>query len=141
MTGLPRWLSDKESACQCRRHVSFPDLGRTHMLRTTKSVCVPLVAQSCLTLCDPMNCRPPGSSVHGIFHGKNTGVGCHFLLQGSFPTQGSNPCLSCLLHLHWQTDSIPLRHLGSPTKLSPTTTEPVLQSLGVATAEPACCNY
>ena len=31
-----------------------------------------------------------GSSVHGIFSGKNTGVGCHFLLQGSFPTQGNN---------------------------------------------------
>ena len=32
--------------------------------------------------------------------GKNAGVGCHFLLQGFFPTQGSNPCLLCLLH--WQ---------------------------------------
>ena len=27
--------------------------------------------------------------------GKNTGVDCHFLLQGTFPTQGSNPCLLC----------------------------------------------
>ena len=35
------------------------------------------------------------------FPGKNTGAGCHFLLQGIFPTQGSNPCLLCLLH--WQT--------------------------------------
>ena len=35
--------------------------------------------------------------------GRNTGVGCHFLLQGIFPTQGSNPCL-----LHWQVDSLPL---------------------------------
>ena len=39
------------------------------------------VAQSCLTLCNPMDCSPAGSSVHGIFPGKNTGVGCHFLLQ------------------------------------------------------------
>ena len=39
-------------------------------------------AQLCLTLCDPIDCSPPGSSVHGIFQGKNTGVGCHFLLQG-----------------------------------------------------------
>ena len=30
------------------------------------------------------------------FPGKNTGVGCHFLLQGIFPTQGSNPCLLCI---------------------------------------------
>ena len=42
---------------------------------------------------------------------KNTGVGCHFLLQGIFPTQGSNSCLLCLLH--WQADSLPLSHLGS----------------------------
>ena len=47
--------------------------------------------QSRLTLCDPMNCSPPGSSAHGDFPGKNTGVGCHALLQGIFPTQGSNP--------------------------------------------------
>ena len=33
------------------------------------------VAQSCLTLSDRMDCSPPGSSVHGIFPGKSTGVG------------------------------------------------------------------
>ena len=38
-----------------------------------------------------MDCRLPGSSVHGDSPGKNTGVGCHALLQGIFPTQGSNP--------------------------------------------------
>ena len=37
------------------------------------------------------------------FSRKNTAVGCHFLLQGNFPTQGSNLCL-----LHWQADSSPL---------------------------------
>ena len=42
-----------------------------------------LVAQSCLTLCDPMDCSLPGSSVHEDSPGKNTGVGCHALLQGS----------------------------------------------------------
>ena len=47
-----------------------------------------LVAQSCATLCDPMDCSPSGSSVHGIL--QNTGVGCHALLQGIFLTQGSN---------------------------------------------------
>ena len=41
----------------------------------------------------PMDCSPPGSSVHGIFLGKCTRVGCHFLLQGMFPNQGSNPGL------------------------------------------------
>ena len=41
-----------------------------------------IVAQSCLTLCDPTDCSPPGSSVHGDSPGKNTGVGCHAFLQG-----------------------------------------------------------
>ena len=48
--------------------------------------------------CDTMDCSPPGSSVHGILRpwdspGKNTAVGSHFLLQGIFPTQESNPGL------------------------------------------------
>ena len=50
-----------------------------------------LVAQSCPTLCDPLACNLPGSSVHGDSPGKNTEVGCHALLQGIFPTQGLNP--------------------------------------------------
>ena len=69
------------------------------------------VAQSCPALCAPMDWSPPGSSVHGIFSGKNTTVCCYFLLQGIFLTQGSN------LHLlHWQVDSLPLHHLGSPSR-------------------------
>ena len=52
-------------------------------------MCV-LVAQSCLTLCDPMDCSPPGSSVYLDSPGKNTGVGCHSLLQGIFLTQVLN---------------------------------------------------
>ena len=47
------------------------------------------------------------------FPGKNTRVGCHFLLQGIIPTQGENPHLSRLLH--WQADSLPLCHLGGYT--------------------------
>ena len=57
--------------------------------------------QSCPTLQDPMDCSLSGSSVHGDSSGKNTGVGCHALLQGIFPTH-----LLCLLH--WQAGSIPL---------------------------------
>ena len=44
---------------------------------------------------------------------KNTGVGCHFLLQGIFSAQGSNPCLLCLLHQ--QVDSLPLASPVKPT--------------------------
>ena len=46
------------------------------------------VAQSCPTLCDPMDCCPPGFSLHGDSPGKNTGVGYHFHLQGIFLIQG-----------------------------------------------------
>ena len=49
-----------------------------------------LVVQACPTLCDPTDCSPPGSSVHGDSSGKNTGVGCHGFLQEIFPTQGLN---------------------------------------------------
>ena len=49
--------------------------------------------KSPLTLCDPMDCSPPGPSVRGIFLGKDAGAVCHFLLQGIFLTQGSNPGL------------------------------------------------
>ena len=61
-------------------------------------VCVCLFAQSCQTHCDSMDYCPPGTSVHGDSPGKNTRVGCHALLQGIFPTQGSNPGL---LHCRW----------------------------------------
>ena len=63
-----------------------------------------LVAQSCLTLCNRIDCSLPGFSVHGDSPGKNTEVGCHALLQGTFPTQESN---MHLLHLHWPEGSLP----------------------------------
>ena len=53
----------------------------------------------------------PGSCVHGIFQTR-TRVGCHFLLQCIFPTQGLNPQLLHLLH--WQADTFSLRYLGGP---------------------------
>ena len=63
-------------------------------------------AQLCLTLCDPMDCSLPGSSVHGDSPSKNAGVGCHALLHGIFPTQGLNPgllhCMWILYHLSHQ---------------------------------------
>ena len=52
-----------------------------------------LVTQSCLTVCNPVDCNPPGYSVHRDSPGKNTGLGCYALLQGILPTQGSHPGL------------------------------------------------
>ena len=65
--------------------------------------------QSCSTLCYPMDHSLPGSSVHGILPGKNTGVGCHALLQGLFLTQGLNPCL-----LHCRRIFLPSEPPGKP---------------------------
>ena len=65
-----------------------------------------LVTQSCLTLCNPVDCSPPGTSVHGDSPGKDTGDSCHDLVQGIFPTQGLNPGLlpgrQILYHLSYQ---------------------------------------
>ena len=119
------------------------------MLKSVKM----LVAQSCSTLCNPTDCSPLSSSVHGILQARmlewvaisysrepstprdhtqglnpgllhcrqilyhlttreaHTGVGCHFLLQGIVPTQGSN--LRLLHLLHWQVNS---PSQGSPRK-------------------------
>ena len=74
-----------------------------HLQSFCVCVCV-LSLQSCLTLCDPMGCSPPGSSVHGDSPGKKSGVGGHALLQGAVLIQGSK----------LQADSLPLSHLGSP---------------------------
>ena len=67
-----------------------------------------LVAQLCPTLCNPTDCSLPASSVHWDSQGKNTGVGCHALLHGIFPTQGRNPGL-----LHCRQILYCLSHQGS----------------------------
>ena len=75
-------------------------LGRceTHV----SGACVRESSATQVTFYDPLDGSPPGSSVHGIFQ-----VGCHFLFK--VISQGSDLSL-----LHWQVDSLPLSHLGSP---------------------------
>ena len=72
-------------------------------------VCMCLVTQLCPTLCNPMDCSPPGPSVHGDSLGKITGVGCH-VLQGIFPSQGLNPglpnCRQIVYHLSHQGSTV-----------------------------------
>ena len=53
--------------------------------------CCCLVTKSDTTPCNPVDCSQPGSSVHGIFPGKTTGVGYHFLLLGDLPDPGIEP--------------------------------------------------
>ena len=67
------------------------------------------VAQLCPAVCNPMDCRLTASSVHGNSPGKNTVVGCHFPLQGIFPTQGSSTVLP-----HCRADSLPSEPPGKP---------------------------
>ena len=71
-----------------------------------------MCAQSCLTLCDPLDCSRPGCSCPWDFSGEDTGVGCCALLQGIFLTQGWNMRVLCLPH--WQADSWPLAPAGKP---------------------------
>ena len=79
-------------------------------MRETSFLCVRAKSlQSCLTLCDPMDCSPPGSYVHGILQAR---ILEWVAMPSWFLTQGSNPNLLCLLH--WQVGSLPLGHLGSP---------------------------
>ena len=67
-----------------------------------------LVAQSCLTLCNPMGCSMPGSSVHGDSPCKNTGVGSQALLH-DLPNAGIKPRSPTL-----QADSLPSEPPGKP---------------------------
>ena len=55
-----------------------------------------------------MDCNPPSTSVHGDSPGKNTGVDCHALLPGIFPTQGLNPgpCIAGRFFTIWATKNL-----------------------------------
>ena len=64
-----------------------------------------------LTLCDSMDCILPGSSVHGISQARILQWVVSSFRRYSQPRDRN--CLLCLLH--WQVDSLPLRHLGSPS--------------------------
>ena len=66
----------------------------------SSAVC--LVAQLCLTFCDPMDYSPPGSSVHGNSLGKNTGVGCHALLQVHILTIINNAAMNIWMHISFR---------------------------------------
>ena len=80
-------------------------------LHILSSICDQLLHSTQL-FATPIDCSPPELLCLRNFPGKNTEGGCHFLLQGIFPTQGSNSRLLGLLY--WQMGSLPLNHLGSP---------------------------
>ena len=93
----------------------FSSVGQIVSVATSmwhqNSLCCCLVAKSCLPLLRPHGLQPARLLCPWGFPAKKTGAGCHLLLQGIFPTQGSNP-----RPLHWQVNPLPLSHQGSPFK-------------------------
>ena len=89
----------------------------TQMDFMPRGVCVCSVLQLCLTLCSPMDCRLPGSSVHGISQARILEWVATSCSREIFLTQRSKPCV-----LYWQVDSSPLNphHDGFQTTAVPT---------------------
>ena len=97
-TMLPRpWNSpgkNAEGGChfllQCMKVESESEvvIKKMHLYEKTIVVVVQSLTKLCPTLCDLMDRSPSSSSVHGIFPGKNIGVGCRFLLQQNLPNPG-----------------------------------------------------
>ena len=108
-TGAGEWLS-----LYTVPSPSLPYLSHTHALPVsltylTLCVCV-WVVLSHVWLCDPMDCSPPSSSVHArIFQARILEQGAISSSQGSF-----QPWDQTHIMLHWQADSLPLSHQGSP---------------------------
>ena len=73
-----------QGSSPCLLHWQVDSLPLSH-LGSPIYVCIFVVVQLCLTLCNHLDCSLPGSSVYGDSPGKNTGVRCHPLLQGLFP--------------------------------------------------------
>ena len=78
-----------------------------NMLFHINTFCV--YAQQCLTLCNPMDCSPPGSSGYWNFPGKKYWSGLPFPSPGDLLDQGQNLCL-----LHWQVDPFTTAPPGKP---------------------------
>ena len=98
--------------CTCCKTItgSVNNLFQKWKIVSVEFYVIGLSCFSCIQHCDPMDCSPPGSSVHGILQARM--MEWVALLQGVFPTQGLNPHLLHLLH--WQVGSLPLEppHLG-----------------------------
>ena len=81
--------------------------------RTRRFACMHVRVLSCVRLCNPMDCSPPGSSVHGTLQVRILeGVAISFS-RGSFQPRDQTgvSCVSC----NWQVNSLPLSHLGGPS--------------------------
>ena len=112
---LLKFLHEKKPCASCQRHSVSSQEGAsiTHNKKDLETYRCPadltdvhMRAQSLsrvLLFCNPMDCSPPGSSVHGISQPRILEQVATSFSRRSSPTQGSNPSL-----LHWQVDSLPL---------------------------------
>ena len=116
--GSPTWRLTWEITC-CQDHSYHCWQYSIYSMPLGWGLCFLLVAVLCSVMSDslwPHGWQPTRLLCSWYFPGKNTGVGCHFLLQGIFPTQESNPCLLYLVH--WQTGSLPLHHWEATSSLA-----------------------
>ena len=97
-------------------YISTSTLAVQHT--STVYTCTCSVAQSCPTLCIPMDdYSPPGSCVHGVIQARILEWVAISSCRGSSPPRHQTHILWLL---HWQVDSLPLSHLGSPYYVHPT---------------------
>ena len=112
-TNPMKMLWKSESSINSATNIPWAQKGRSISYSEYGGLKVKVsVTQSCPILCNPIDCSPPGSCPWG-FPGKNTGMGSHSLLQGIFPTQGSD-----LGFLHFRQTLYHLSHQGSPLRVS-----------------------
>ena len=120
-SSIVKWINKMHASLELKKQLHCGKILKTHSqvrkrnrwaLQDNAVLC--LITQLCLTLCDPMDCSLPGSSVHGDSPSKNIEVCYHALLQGIFSTQGLNPGL-----LHCRHVLYCLSHQGSPNKTIP----------------------
>ena len=104
------WITNMiDGRSECVFKITF-----SHIVYRPQYISVPVssVTQSCPALRDPVDRRPPGSSVHRLPQARTLEWVANFLFQGIFPTQGSNPCLLWCLHrrqvlYHFATWEVP----------------------------------
>ena len=88
-----------QNHCKNQQRTYLSKLLKDRRQIVVKALCGAAAAakslQSCPTLCNPIDGSPPGSPIPGILPGKNTGVGCHFLLQCVKVTSESEVAQPC----------------------------------------------
>ena len=96
-------LSTNSEAEEC-----FSLISKYNRKVSSSQTCCCLVTKLCLTLCDPMDCSPPGSSVHGIFQARIV-ERLPFPSPGDLSNPGTTPTSPA-----WKADSLPLSRIGPP---------------------------